>query len=408
MPEGGPLPSILTRYVIDQVIRSFVLALVTITTIFVLFMVMAEASRAGLAPGDILRIVPYIIPSSLPYTVPVALLFSVSVVYGRLASDNEIIAIKTAGLSVWTVLIPSWIFGSILTASLLYASATAIPMATHQFRRILFQDFEDMLYKVLKKDGEFKGEGGPFYIGVKDVDNQTLIGATFKHRKSKEEPNTFDLQVYAEKARIRFDVPAGLVRVELENSSTTGNTARPFILDVNGRKELQYPLSKDQKYKFEKRLQEKTDREITEEQISLNKRIRDERARQAVVATMWIASGRIDKVNWPDVGDAYKDFPYWQDKVSQLQAEKQLRRSLALGTLLFIWVGAPVGILFARRDFLSAFITCFLPIIGVYYPLTLLGVNLAKEGTTTSLIVFSGDLVLFVVGLYIVLKIRRH
>ena len=41
--------------------------------------------------------------------------------------------------------------------------------------------------------------------------------------------------------------------------------------------------------------------------------------------------------------------------------------------------GAPVGILFARRDFLSAFITCFVPIIVLYYPLMLLGVNLGKE-----------------------------
>ena len=37
---------------------------------------------------------------------------------------------------------------------------------------------------------------------------------------------------------------------------------------------------------------------------------------------------------------------------------------MAFGSLLFVFLGAPVGILFARRDFLSAFMTCFLPIIG--------------------------------------------
>src|SRR3954470_10230177 len=133
---------ILQRYVIDQVVRAFLLALVTITAIFVLFMVMAEATRAGLAPQDIARIVPYIIPSSLPYTVPVALLFSVSVVYGRMASDNEIVAIKTAGLSAVSALIPTWIVGVVLSAGLFYASTDAIPRATSVFRKILFQDFE--------------------------------------------------------------------------------------------------------------------------------------------------------------------------------------------------------------------------------------------------------------------------
>ena len=54
---------------------------------------------------------------------------------------------------------------------------------------------------------------------------------------------------------------------------------------------------------------------------------------------------------------------------------------MACGSLFFVILGAPVGILFARRDFLSAFITCFVPIITLYYPLMLFGVNLGKEGS---------------------------
>ncbi len=57
-----------------------------------------------------------------------------------------------------------------------------------------------------------------------------------------------------------------------------------------------------------------------------------------------------------------------------------MRVALSFGSFFFVLLGAPVGILFARRDFLSAFITCFLPIIIVYYPLTLFGINMGKEG----------------------------
>ena len=53
---------------------------------------------------------------------------------------------------------------------------------------------------------------------------------------------------------------------------------------------------------------------------------------------------------------------------------------MAFGSLLFVLLGAPIGIRFARRDFLSAFMTCFLPIIAIYYPLMLGGVNMSKEG----------------------------
>lgn len=403
------MTTILTRYVIGQVLRAFLLALVAITAIFVLFMVMAEASRAGLAPQEILRIVPYIIPSSLPYTVPVALLFAVSVAYGRMASDNEVIAVKTAGLNpVRTMLAPSWMLGTALTVGLLYASSSAIPWATNNFRKILFQDFEDMLYKVLKKEGEFDGAHAPFYIGVKDVDERTLIGATFKHRRDKEHPHEYDLQVYAERARIHFDVPGEKVRVELENSQTTGTSARPFVYIVNGRKELQYPLPGDQKYKFEPRLQEMSDQELTKQQVALRLLIAEKRRAEATKAAMFMGFGQLGRVDWPAVGVAYKEYATWNKKVAEYETEKHLRRSLALGTLMFIWLGAPVGILFARRDFLSAFISCFLPIIVLYYPLTLAGVNLAKEGATTIVVVYAGDLVLFVVGLLVVRKVKRH
>ncbi len=97
------MPGILQRYVMGEVLRAFLLALLTITIVIVLFMVMVEAAKMGLTPREILHLVPYVIPGSLPYTIPVSLLFSVTVVYGRLASDNEVIAVKTAGLSAWTV-----------------------------------------------------------------------------------------------------------------------------------------------------------------------------------------------------------------------------------------------------------------------------------------------------------------
>ena len=59
------------------------------------------------------QLIPFVIPSTLPYTVPVSLLFAVTVVYGRIAGDNEIIAVKTAGLSVMTVIWPTILLAAV-------------------------------------------------------------------------------------------------------------------------------------------------------------------------------------------------------------------------------------------------------------------------------------------------------
>ena len=95
--------------------------------VFVLLTVMTKAASIGLGPYEILKLVPYMIPGSLPYTVPVSLLFAATVVYGRLASDNEVIAVKTAGLSAMVLIWPSILLALILSLALTHLSATDDP-----------------------------------------------------------------------------------------------------------------------------------------------------------------------------------------------------------------------------------------------------------------------------------------
>src|SRR5580704_553038 len=173
---------ILERYVIGEVARAFSLALLTMTAIFVLFMVAAQARDIGLSPNDIVHLVPYVIPSTLPYTIPVSLLFAVTVVYGRLAGDNEIIAVKTAGLSVMKILWPTFGLAIGLSVLLLHLSGNWIPHCTHLAKMVLYKDLEDTFYKVLKKEHEFNSSHWPFLIKVRDVQDRVMIDATFKHR----------------------------------------------------------------------------------------------------------------------------------------------------------------------------------------------------------------------------------
>src|SRR5262249_56793280 len=90
--------------------------------------------------------------------------------------------------------------------------------------------------------------------------------------------------------------------------------------------------------------------------------------------------GRVGRPKWGDVRDASATRVYSVRQCNEIETEWWLRLSMACGSLLFVVLGAPVGIRFARRDFLSAFITCFVPIITLYYPLMLFGVNMSKEG----------------------------
>ena len=144
---------------------------------------------------------------------------------------------------------------------------------------------------------------------------------------------------------------------------------------------LPFPIPPDSKFNMEKKIQEFTNAEIAVE-LAKNRRFDQRRRgkREAIKDGFAFATGRIDQINWGDVYQAFRDHSDWIRRCNELETEWHLRISMAFGSLLFVILGAPIGILFARRDFLSAFMTCFLPIIAIYYPLMLGGVNMSKEG----------------------------
>ncbi len=138
---------ILQRYVLGDVVRAFTLSLLTITAVFVLLTVMAKAASVGLGPLELLQLIPYMIPMSLPYTVPVSLLFAATVVYGRLAGDNEVIAVKTAGLSAMVLIWPSVLLALALSLTLSRLSSTFIPESNAAVKKLIYKNIEDLFYK---------------------------------------------------------------------------------------------------------------------------------------------------------------------------------------------------------------------------------------------------------------------
>src|SRR5438067_3073646 len=145
--------TILHRMIFGELVRVFALALVSLTGLFLLGGVVSEAAQRGLSPAQVLMIIPLLVPNTLPYTVPATCLFATCVVYGRLSHDNEITAVKAAGVHLGRLVAPGIVLG------LLTAGATAamyyefIPSTHHTLRTRVFGDVEDLLYALLKKQG---------------------------------------------------------------------------------------------------------------------------------------------------------------------------------------------------------------------------------------------------------------
>ena len=89
--------------------------------------------------------------------------------------------------------------------------------------------------------------------------------------------------------------------------------------------------------------------------------------------------------------------------------ERLMRLALSAGCLCFVLVGCPIGIWLSRSDYLSSFITCFLPIVLAYYPVMLCVTNLAKDGRfEPALIIWVADALVAAFGLGLFWRLLKN
>src|SRR5262245_26432663 len=129
--EGCVFLSILHRMILWELLKVFTMALVAITGLFLLGGIVQEATQQGLGPAQVLIIIPLLIPSSLPFTIPATTLFATCIVYGRLAHDNEILAVRAAGIPILKLLKPALLLGLVASIATMALYFHTIPY-THR------------------------------------------------------------------------------------------------------------------------------------------------------------------------------------------------------------------------------------------------------------------------------------
>ena len=123
---------LLTRYVLGELLKVFVVTLVILTSVIVIFGVIQEAINQGLGIGPVLRLLPYILPEAMRYAVPGTVLFAATSVYGRMAASNEIVAIKSLGISPMAFIWPLIIFASFISLATVLSSKLSCSITWHQ------------------------------------------------------------------------------------------------------------------------------------------------------------------------------------------------------------------------------------------------------------------------------------
>ena len=87
----------------------------------------------------VLAFMAFVLPFSLTFTIPWGFLTAILLVFGRMSADNELISLRSCGVSVPRVCVPVFILAAVLSAVCFWINIEVAPRAEQQMTRAIFE-----------------------------------------------------------------------------------------------------------------------------------------------------------------------------------------------------------------------------------------------------------------------------
>lgn len=388
------------RYILWDVLKIFIISLVAMTFVISLVFVGQQLIGADLSYLAVAKLMPYIFLIALQFSVPATILFSVCCVYGRISADNEIIALKSAGISPMCIFRPVVVLGVLISVPSVWLNDLAVSWAKPAMQLVILRSFEEIIYRGLSSKKAYNSEKG-FAIHVQEVKDRWLIKPNI-WMQSESQLQT----ITAERAKISIDPIEDKMVIELidafisrdghEQIRYWGSLLVEMPLDLaaksgtNSTSPSQYSISQ-------------IPRELSL-QNGLNDRRREKLATRYSIA---LASGRFVSLNDATSQTLGAEVADTEKKLSRLKTEPMRRWALGFSCLAFVWMGVPMAILIRSADYWWTFGVCFIPILLIYYPIFGLSLEFSKDGTWPASSLWLGNVTLALIGTWLMRKVVK-
>lgn len=391
----------ITRTITIDLLRVFCVTLTGLTGVIMMVFVVQDMIRENLTPLTALQLVPYAIPGALIFAIPGTMLFAVCTVYGRMAADNEIVAIKALGISPWLIIRPALIVAMAMSFVTVYLSDIAVPWGRSGMYRIVLHSVHHTIYGALRAKRAYNK--GPISIRVEDVADDSLI------RPVIEMQNTMSL--VSASARLDCDVLNNqLVLVAYNGKITAGEFSMTFPQEFREAIKLDELIKKEDVSSSPSNIamkdlpaaierQQKSNHEVAQRITDLNQALRSQTASSAVGG---------EGLNAAILPHWQAELERGQGKVKKLELEGARRWAGGFSCLCFALIGAVVAIQFRFADLWSIFVFCFIPILVIYYPILAWTSDAVKSGDFPAWSVWASNVVVFVIGLILLRSLLKN
>ena len=388
---------LITRYVLFEVGAIFIATLLILTGIMIGFGVGKEALQQGLGVKHVVQLVPYVLPNALLFAIPGTILFAVTHVYGRMSDNNEIVALKSLGISPTVIIGPALCLAVALSLVTVWLNDVAMSWGYQGIQRVVLNGVEDIAYGLLRSQKSFGNK--QFSVSVKRVEGRRLVLPTITVHLRGGAP---EITITAEEAELRSNPGSGVLTISCTHGRIdAGGTVFSFADDTY---EQEIPLQGDESISASHTPLRELPGLIAQLEFDIEKQMQASAANAAYA----MMTGEFASLSNPAWSRGAENIAAIARQINRLRTESPRRWANGFSCLFFALVGAPVAILFKKSGVLASFFLCFLPILLVYYPLLAMGVDRAKAGSWPPYSVWCANGVLAVCAYWLLRRTYRY
>ena len=405
---------ILTRYVVWEVLKFFLAALLALTLVVTPVMVVQEGMQKGLPATVMLWIVPFMLPMILGITIPAAMLFAICSVFGRMTGANEVVALKSLGISPMAVVWPAIVLAAFLSLGTVWMYEIAAAWCKPKVLQVCTESIEEIAYGMLRKHQSCDGAQFPLSIIVKQVDRPAkpgdppiLIQPTITIKGA---GNASKVKISAREATLRTDWEKRLLEIKCTQGEINfGGQAHIMFHDTRSHF---IPIPEPDLHRFRHHRDWVAMRDIPELIDELQETIAREEAELRGLEQYLEADKALELPESPEEAEqiaAKKDeIEHHRFQIRRLRAETYRRWANGFTCLCFALLGIPVAMFWRHADVLTNFFVCFLPILVIYYPLLMLSDDLSTSGKLPPLSFWTANVMLATPAIGLLRWIVRH
>ena len=141
----------LQRYVFRELIKVFLLSALAFTLMLSLGSLLRPIQQYGASPVQVILLLIYTLPIVLTFVLPIAAIFSAALVYGRLASDNELDACRASGIGLHTLIYPGSFLAILVSISTLILSFHIMPFFVHKAEAVIQADAKQICFRNISR-----------------------------------------------------------------------------------------------------------------------------------------------------------------------------------------------------------------------------------------------------------------